>query len=98
MGINAPDPARAPGPNRQPFVTAGDRAAVAAASFWGRQPPENHLNYNSCHPPLIRIMMHEYSHWAEGSKREPAVRACCRPAISRTKHVTYKRRCPKTER
>ena len=29
-------------------------------------------------------------HWAEGSKAEPPVRACCGPEISRTKHVKPK--------
>jgi len=31
-------------------------------------------------------------HWAEGSNQDPVVHACCRPAISRTKHVTITKR------
>ena len=54
---------------------------------------QRNQNYNSCHSRLIRIMVHDHLHWAEGSNAEPMVHACCRPAISRTKHVTDKTGC-----
>lgn len=40
---------------RDPTIAAGVGGVIAGAGI---------LNYNSCHPPRIRIMVHERSHWA----------------------------------
>src|ERR1700730_13691696 len=63
-----------------------------------RQSSPPNQNYNSCHPRRKRIMVHKHWGLSRRFKGNRTIHACRQPAISRTKHVIWKNRCPKTER